>query len=80
MKKSPELGDRHAKMLDETVRRVVASMPDKIVDVAASWPKRSRTERLPCSICSKSVVITPRDPQNLLSAQTSSIGSGSKTR
>ena len=34
MKKSPELGDRHAKMLDETVRRVVASMPDKIVDVA----------------------------------------------
>ena len=34
MKKSPELGDRPAKMLDETVRRVVASMPDKIVDVA----------------------------------------------
>ncbi len=34
MNQSSQTVDRHAKMLDETVRRVVTSVPDKVVDIA----------------------------------------------
>ncbi len=34
MNQSSDLVDRHAKMLDETVRRVVMSMPGSTVDIA----------------------------------------------